>query len=77
MLVEGEAAFGSLQRIEVDLAKVGRVDSACLALLLEWSVAARETGRVLCYRNLPPTVAALAGISDVSEMLASDCGSTG
>ena len=67
----GDAAFGDLKQAEIDLAKVGRVDSAGLALLLEWSVSARESGRVLVYRNLPLAMSALAGISDVSELLVS------
>ncbi|MGH8197421.1 MAG: STAS domain-containing protein [Steroidobacteraceae bacterium] len=70
MLAEGDAAFGALKQAEIDLAKVERVDSAGLALLLEWSIAARESGRALSYRNVPPAIAALAGISDVSELLA-------
>jgi phospholipid transport system transporter-binding protein len=71
LLAEGDAAFGSLQLAEIDLAEVDRVDSAGLALLLEWSVSARESGRALVYRNLPLAMSALAGISDVSELLAS------
>ena len=70
MLAEGDAAFGGIKIAEVDLAKVGRVDSAGLALLLEWSMSARESGRELSYRNIPPTIASLAGISDVAELLA-------
>ncbi len=66
---EGEAAFGSLDRAEVDLAGVGRVDSAGLAVLLEWSIAARAARRALRYRNLPSGLVALAGISDVSEFV--------
>lgn len=69
VLEEGEAAFGALDRTDIDLAQVGRVDSAGLALLLEWSIVAREAGRSVNYRNLPPALAALAGISDVSELL--------
>jgi phospholipid transport system transporter-binding protein len=71
LLAEGDAAFGSLKQVEIDLANVGRVDSAGLALLLEWSASARESGRVLVYRNLPLAISALAGISDVSELLES------
>ncbi len=74
MLTEGDAAFGNMSQAEVDLAKVARVDSAGLALLLEWSIAARESGRKISYRNVPRAVAALAGISDVSELLAPDGG---
>ena len=69
ILAEGDAAFAGLKQAEIDLAKVVRVDSAGLALLLEWSVAARESGRTLSYLNVPPAIAALAGISDVSELL--------
>jgi phospholipid transport system transporter-binding protein len=69
LLVEGDAAFGTLKQAELDLAGVARVDSAGLALLLEWSLAARAVGRSLRYRNLPPAIASLAGISDVAELL--------
>lgn len=69
VLEQGEAAFGNQTRTEIDLAAVGRVDSAGLAVLLEWAIAARAAGRVVSYRNLPAGAAALAGISDVSELL--------
>ncbi len=69
LLAQGESAFGRQARAEIDLSGVGRVDSAGLALLLEWSVAAREAGRSVVYRNPPPMVAALAGISDVAALL--------
>ena len=70
LLAEGDAAFGSLQQADVDLARVTRADSAGLALLLEWSVSAAAAGRLLRYRNVPPAIASLAGISDVEELLA-------
>ena len=69
VLEAGDAAFAGRPRVEVDLAGVGRVDSAGLALLLEWAAAARSAGGSVSYRNLPSGVAALAGISDVSELL--------
>jgi phospholipid transport system transporter-binding protein len=74
LLAEGDVAFGPLQRAEVDLAKVARVDSAGLALLLEWSLAAGAEGRELGYLNVPPALASLAGISDVAELLGSGAG---
>lgn len=77
VLAEGDAALGNLKRAEIDLAGVGRVDSACLALLLEWSAAARESGRVVCYRNVPAAISALAGISDVAELLDPEGGGSG
>lgn len=70
LLAEGDAAFGRHKRADVDLARVGRVDSAGLALLLEWSLAARDGGRTLTYRNVPPAIESLAGMSDVAELLA-------
>lgn len=69
LLEMGAAAFGAHQRAEIDLSKVGRVDSAGLALLVEWSVAARSSGRAVSYRNVPPLLGALAGISDLTEFL--------
>jgi len=69
LLAEGDAAFGALPRADIDLARVGRIDSAGLALLLEWSMVAREAGRAVGYRNMPAGLVALAGISDVSGLL--------
>jgi phospholipid transport system transporter-binding protein len=74
LLAEGDAAFGNLQRAEIDLSRVTRADSAGLALLLEWSVSAAAAGRSLRYRNLPSAIASLAGISDVEELLAPPAG---
>ena len=68
-LEAGDAAFAGRPGIEVDLAGVGRVDSAGLALLLEWAIAARAAGGAFRYSNVPAGVSALAGISDVSELL--------
>ena len=69
LLDEGEAMFGADPRVDIDLSKVGRVDSAGLALLVEWSVAARGGGRAVHYRNVPPVLGALAGISDLGQFL--------
>jgi phospholipid transport system transporter-binding protein len=71
LLDEGAAAFGADARVEIDLLRVGRVDSAGLALLVEWSVAARSSGRTVAYRNVPPMLGALAGISDLAQFLES------
>jgi phospholipid transport system transporter-binding protein len=70
LLAEGDAAFAGLDRVEVDLSRVARADSAGLALLLEWSIAARAAGRSLSYGNVPPALASLAGISEVADLLA-------
>ena len=72
LLDEGIAAFGAEARAEIDLAKVGRVDSAGLALLVEWSVAARGGDRVVVYLNMPARLGALAGVSDLAQFLESN-----
>jgi phospholipid transport system transporter-binding protein len=69
LLAEGDAAFGNLQEVEVDLSGISRADSAGLALLLEWSISAAAAGRSLRYRNVPSAISSLAGISDVAELL--------
>ena len=71
LLDEGTAAFGADARAEIDLAQVRRVDSAGLALLVEWSVAGRGDGRAVTYRNVPAVLGALAGISDLAQFLES------
>jgi phospholipid transport system transporter-binding protein len=63
------AGFARLPEIEIDLAQVARSDSAGLALLLEWALSARDARRRLRYRNVPPAIASLAGMSDVAELL--------
>lgn len=69
LLEQGTAAFGADAHAEVDLSQVGRVDSAGLALLVEWSVAARSGGGAVAYRNAPPVLGALAGLSDLVQFL--------
>ena len=69
LLADGDAAFSGEQAVEVDLARVARVDSAGLALLLEWSLSARDAGRKIVYQNVPGSVASLAGMSDVAALL--------
>lgn len=74
LLAEGDAAFAPLQAVEVDLAGVTRADSAGLALLIEWVLAARAAGRQLQYYNVPSAVTSLAGIGDVAELLGPTAG---
>lgn len=71
LLEIGDAAFGADARAEIDLAGIGRVDSAGLALLVEWSITALNDGRAVVYRNVPPMLGALAGISDLVHFLES------
>lgn len=55
--------------LQMDLAGVARADSGGLALLVDWLATATQQGRSLRYVNLPQTVLALAGLSEVSSLL--------
>jgi len=67
---EGRRVFAALAGpVTVDLARVTRADSAGLALLIDWLAWARGAGRQLKFTHVPPTLAALARISDVEDLL--------
>lgn len=55
--------------IVVDCAKVAPADSAGLAVLIEWRRWARQHGRQLRFAGLPPTISAMAHLSEVSPLL--------
>ena len=58
-----EAAF------VVDLAAVGTVDSAALALLFDWLRHARAQNHTMGVRNVPPQLHSLAALYGVGELL--------
>ena len=67
---EGLQAFGaSSGDITVDLGALTRVDSAGLALLIDWLAWARTTSRALRFTALPDSLRALARLSDVEPFL--------
>lgn len=68
-LPESIEQFRAHAVIELDLAEVGRADSAGLALLLEWVNWARNNARELRFRNIPRQLVAIAEISEVEGML--------
>jgi phospholipid transport system transporter-binding protein len=53
-----------------DLGAVRRVDSAGLALLVDWLAAARARSVQLHFAGLSPELRALARLSDVEDLLA-------
>lgn len=57
------------ERIVLDCARVTKVDSAGLAVLIDWMAAARVQGHRLCVTHVPQELAALARISEVEDML--------
>jgi phospholipid transport system transporter-binding protein len=60
---------GAAGPIEFDLQGVAVVDSAGLALLIDWLADARAQQRTLRYGQLPEVLRALARLSDVESLL--------
>ncbi|MCC7462298.1 MAG: STAS domain-containing protein [Gammaproteobacteria bacterium] len=63
------AAAGSTGSVIFDLDAVRQVDSAGLALLVDWLAAARAAGARLCFTGLSSGLRALARLSDVEDLL--------
>lgn len=55
--------------IEVELEAVERVDSAGLALLIEWMREARTQGKTIRFSRLPAQMMAIATASDLESIL--------
>lgn len=68
VLKESGRLITSATRI-IDLANVSRVDSAGLALLLEWQSNARSTGPGFGFENVPEDLLRLAALTDASALL--------
>lgn len=55
--------------IEIELGEVTRVDSAGLALLIEWMRQARTLDKAICFFDLPEQMTAIAAASDLHAIL--------
>jgi phospholipid transport system transporter-binding protein len=71
LLPIGTQAISAGEAQVIDLAQVGGVDSAGLALLIEWLSVARAAGRTLRYERVPTAMLQLARLSDVESLLLS------
>ena len=56
-------------RLVIDCGGVTRADSAGLAVLLDWLAWGRRKSRPVSLENLPPSLVAIAKISEVDELL--------
>ena len=56
-------------RLIIDCSGVTRADSAGLAVLLDWLAWGRRKSRVVTFENLPPSLVAIAKISEVDGLL--------
>ncbi|MEQ1800332.1 MAG: STAS domain-containing protein [Gammaproteobacteria bacterium] len=72
LLDAGRAGFAGQTAVTVNLGDVTRVDSAGLALLLEWLREARTAGRTLRFAALPDKLLAIARLSGVDGLLSED-----
>ena len=69
LLQQSQALFSGAGSIEVDLGDVTKVDSAALALLIEWMRQARRRGQHIHFTGMPPRLRALAKLSGVADFL--------
>jgi len=56
--------------LTIELHSVPAVDSAGLALLIDWLASARAQSRTLKYASPPPTLLSLARLSEVDKLIA-------
>jgi phospholipid transport system transporter-binding protein len=68
----GGQLFEGSETVSVDLAGVGRSDSAGLALLVSWIRLARHHSKQLEFHSLPEQLQGLARVSGVARLLSLD-----
>jgi len=61
--------FSGAREVSIDLAGVTRVDSAGLALLVEWLRLGRQGNSVVRFRNVPDSVLTLVRINGLQEII--------
>jgi len=67
LIAEGAAFDGD--RVIVDLARVTRVDSSGLSLLLEWTRQFNGSGRPIAFANLSQSLQSLADLYGVADLI--------
>lgn len=70
LLEASRSLFEGRPTVTVDLAGVSNVDSAALALMLEWLRQARTERRQILYTGMPQKLRAIARLSGVEDILA-------
>ena len=72
-VLEESAAYGARtdlpDRLTIDFAGITGVDSAAVALLLDWRRMAVKRGKTLVFVNLPANLLALAELYGVAELI--------
>jgi phospholipid transport system transporter-binding protein len=70
--VEAGRARAAAGDLVVDLSAVTEVDSAALALLFDWLRISRAAGWRMTVRSMPATLASLADLYGVDELLSGE-----
>ena len=69
LLEESRPLLSDRQYSVVDMGGVKRVDSAALALMLEWLGWTKGSATILKFRNVPDELLRIAHLSNLEEML--------
>jgi phospholipid transport system transporter-binding protein len=69
LLIASRKMFAGSSGISIDLGSVTKIDSAGLALLLEWLRWGQAERRAVTFTALPEKLLAIARLSGVEEML--------
>jgi phospholipid transport system transporter-binding protein len=68
-LQASQQLFAQATTLNIDLSEVSAVDSAGLALLIEWYSQASKASKSISFVAVPEQLSALAKISDVDQFL--------
>ncbi len=69
ILKQSERLFAGHPAIEIDLAGVGKADSAGLALIIEWKAQAATSDAAIRFSNVPEGLLAIARTSEVHDLI--------
>lgn len=70
LLADSRVQFAGREALEVDLGGVERINTAGLALIIEWLREGRREHRQIRILHPPPTLIALARICEAEEIIA-------
>lgn len=54
---------------EFDMSKLAIVDSAAIAVMLDWQREAAKLGKTMVFHGIPPSIASLLALYGVSDLL--------
>ncbi len=69
LLDDSKVFFSGQEPLAFDLASVGKIDSAGLALLIEWMCMAEKSGQRISFEHIPKQLLDIARVSGLDEIL--------